>query len=136
VLLSFALVPCVLAQDGARWWRHVEFLADDKLEGRDTGSPGHKKAAEYVAAQFERAGLKPAGTQGYIQPVAFKTRSIDEAHSSVALVRAGKASALRLGEDVAIGLRTDPAAAVDAGMVFVGYGLTAPEQHGQVILRA
>ena len=128
VLLSFALVPCVLAQDGARWWRHVDFLADDKLEGRDTGSLGHKKAAEYVAAQFERAGLKPAGTQGYIQPVAFKTRSIDEAHSSVALVRAGKATALRLGEDVAIGLRSDPAASVDAGMVFVGYGLTAPEQ--------
>jgi hypothetical protein len=47
--------------DGARWWSYVEFLASDKLEGRNTGSEGHRKAAEYVAAEFERDGLKPAG---------------------------------------------------------------------------
>ena len=41
-------------------------LADDKLEGRNTGSAGHRKAAEYVAREFERAGLKPAGTEGYL----------------------------------------------------------------------
>ena len=124
------LVAGIMAgQDGARWWRHVEFLADDKLEGRNTGSVGHKKAADYVAAQFERAGLKPAGMDGgYIQPVKFATRTIDEAGSSVGLVRGGKTTALKLGDEVVIGLRTDPAARVEAGLLFVGYGLTVPEQ--------
>jgi hypothetical protein len=51
--------------DGSRWWSYVEFLASDKLEGRNTGSEGHRKAAEFVAAQFERDGLKPAGAEGY-----------------------------------------------------------------------
>ena len=126
--LCFAFSVSLLGQDGARWWRHVEFLADDKLEGRNTGSPGHKKAAEYVAAQFERAGLKPAGVDGYIQPVKFSTRVIDEAGSSVSLTRGGVTVPLKLGEEVVIGLRIDPAPQVQAGMVFVGYGLTIPEQ--------
>jgi hypothetical protein len=51
--------------DGQRWWSHVLVLADDQLEGRGTGSPGHRRAAEYVAREFEQAGLKPAGTEGY-----------------------------------------------------------------------
>src|SRR5262245_2873188 len=51
-----------LVKEGDQWWSHVQVLADDKMEGRNTGSPGHKRAADYMAAQFERAGLKPAGT--------------------------------------------------------------------------
>jgi Zn-dependent M28 family amino/carboxypeptidase len=115
------------APDGARWWSHVEFLASDKLEGRNTGSPGHKKAAEYVAAQFEKDGLKPGGEQGYIQPVKFKTLSLDESKSSIVLVRDGKEQKLTLGEEAMIGTRVDPAPAIDAEMVFVGYGLKVPE---------
>ena len=42
---------------GARWWSHVEALANDGMEGRNTGSPAHKRAADYVAAQFKKAGL-------------------------------------------------------------------------------
>src|ERR1700723_4604043 len=77
------------APDGARWWSYVEFLASDKLEGRNTGSEGHRKAAAYVAAEFERDGLKPAGIEGYIQPVKFNTLKLDENHCSLALVRGG-----------------------------------------------
>ena len=47
---------------GARWWAHVEALANDGMEGRNTGSPGHKRAAEYVAAQFSSSALEPAGS--------------------------------------------------------------------------
>ena len=81
----------------ARWWSHVEALANDGMEGRNTGSPAHKRAAEYVAAQFKKSGLEPAGIGGYIQPVAFKTRKIDESKSSLALVRNGKSEAARAG---------------------------------------
>ena len=49
-LAAVPLVPLLAANDAAaRWWAHVAFLADGALEGRDTGSDGHKKAAAYVA---------------------------------------------------------------------------------------
>ena len=111
-----------------RWWSHVEALANDGMEGRNTGSPAHKRAADYVAAQFKKSGLEPAGAGGYIQPVAFKTRRIVEAKSSLALVKNGKSETLTLGEDANISVRVDPAPAVDAPLVFVGYGLNIPER--------
>jgi hypothetical protein len=57
--------------DGARWRSHLEALANDQMQGRLTGSPEHRRAAQYVASQFERAGLAPAGISGYLQPVRF-----------------------------------------------------------------
>jgi Zn-dependent M28 family amino/carboxypeptidase len=112
-----------------RWWSHVEALANDGMEGRNTGSPGHKRAAEYVATQFQKSALEPAGAAGgFIQPVKFNTRRIDEAKSSLALVKDGGDEKLTLGEDANISMRADPAAAVDAPLVFVGYGLKIPER--------
>ncbi len=113
--------------DGARWWSHVVFLADDRLEGRDTGSAGHRKAAEYVAGEFARLGLRAAGTAGYLQPVKFVSREIDEAHSSLSFVQNGRAEPLTLGDDAVISLRIDPAASVEADLVFAGYGLSSSE---------
>jgi Zn-dependent M28 family amino/carboxypeptidase len=115
--------------DGKRWRSYVEALANDEMRGRDTGSPEHRKAAEYVAAVFERAGLEPAGTHGYIQPVKFDARKIVESQSSLELVRNGRADRLTLGEDATIAVRIDPAEAVDAPLVFAGYGLTVPEMN-------
>jgi hypothetical protein len=114
--------------DGKRWWSHIVYLADDNLEGRNTGSEGYRKAAIYVAGEFERARLKPAGTSGYFQPVKFKSREIVEDQSSLALVRAGgQAEPLALGEDAMISMRVDPAGQLEAPVVFAGYGLTVPE---------
>src|SRR5438094_220511 len=115
--------------DGKRWWSHVEALANDGMEGRNTGSAGHKRAAEYVAAHFKDAGLEPAGTSGYIQPIKFKTRRIDESQSSLALVRDGKTEPLTLGEDANISMRVDSAPSLEAPLVFVGYGLNIPERN-------
>src|SRR6266852_131577 len=129
VVIAIA-ASCLLAADapdGTRWWSYVAYLASDKLEGRNTGSEGHRKAAEFVAAQFERNGLKPAGTQGYIQPVKFNTFQLDESDSSLVLERDGKQQTLELGEDAIIGTRVDPAPSVEAGLFFVGYGLRVPD---------
>ncbi|HEY2905011.1 MAG TPA: M28 family metallopeptidase [Vicinamibacterales bacterium] len=112
---------------GNRWWSHVETLANDGMEGRNTGSAGHRRAADYVAGVFQKAGLEPAGTTGYIQPVKFKTRTIVESGSSLTLVRDGKREPLALGEDATISLRSNAAPAIDAPLVFVGYGLRVPE---------
>src|ERR1039457_305107 len=128
-ILAAAMAAALLASapDGRRWWSHVQYLADDKLEGRDTGSAGHRRASAYVAGEFERAGLKPAGTDGYIQPVRFHTRRLKEIESSLTLVRNGESEELVLGEDAIIGTRIDPAPSVDAEVVFAGYALTVPE---------
>jgi hypothetical protein len=114
--------------EGKLWWAHVQFLADDKLEGRNTGSAGYQKAVDYVAAAFERFGLKPAGTSGYSQPVLFETRQLAEEESSLALVRDGSAEVLTR-VDAVLSTRGDLAPALEAPMVFVGYGLQVPEAH-------
>ncbi len=125
--LVLVLAGAPAAADEQRWLAHVRFLADDAREGRNTGSEGHRKAADYVAEHFERAGLRPAGTSGYLQKVGFRTRRIVEEKSSLALLRDGKAEPLELGEDATIGMRVEPAASLQAELVFVGYGLTVPE---------
>ena len=111
-----------------RWWSHVQYLADDSLEGRDTGSEGHRKAADYVAKQFAAAGLKPAGDGGsYLQSVQFTSRRILEERSSLVLERDGKRTPLTLGDDATISMRIQPMPTLRASLVFVGYGLTVPE---------
>jgi hypothetical protein len=130
-VLGLAVVGSASASrggDGARWWSHVEALANDKLEGRDTGSRGHREAAEYVAREFQKAGLQPAGTEGFIQPVKFRSKVIDESKSSLSLVGPnGAEHALTLGPDAIISLRVDPAPKVEAPLVFVGHGLANAE---------
>ena len=74
-------------QPAERWWSHVDVPRQRPMKGRDTGSPEHRKAAEYIADHFKRAGLEPGGTKGYFQPVPFRSRRIVEAQSSLALVR-------------------------------------------------
>jgi Zn-dependent M28 family amino/carboxypeptidase len=129
-LAAVALATVSTGADARRWFSHVQFLASDELAGRNTGSPEHKRAAEYVASQLAAAGLEPAGAAGsFIQPVAFKTRKIVESKSSLALVKGGQTELLALGEDANFNMRIDPAPTVDAPLVFVGYGLKVPEHH-------
>src|SRR5580704_10914412 len=85
--------------DGSTWWNHVKVLADDNMEGRETGSEGLKRAQAYIVGQLKAAGLEPAGTQGFYQPVWFDERTLRERDSSVALVRDGRNEPLTLGED-------------------------------------
>ena len=131
--IAISLVPA-LAQpgnppsfDGKSWWEHIKVLAADNMEGRDTGSPGLKKAEAYVVGQLKSAGLQPAGAKGYYQPVKFVSRQLVEQESNVALLRDGKAEPLTLGEDAIFSTRVDLAPEVDAPLVFVGYGLSIPE---------
>ncbi len=115
------------ADAAARWFAHVETLAHDGMRGRETGSPEHRKAADYVADQFQKAGLEPAGTAGYLQPISFHSRRIVEEKSSLALVRRGKAEPVTLGDEATFGMRIDPAPHVEAPLVFAGHGLQIPE---------
>ena len=130
ILLSFAAVSLFAvdyAAEGNLWWAHMQFLADDKLEGRNTGTEGYRKAVAYVAGQFDKLGLKPAGTSGYEQPVKFETRTLVPDESGMALVTDGKAEALVSGQEATLSSRGEASGTVTAPMVFVGYGLNIPE---------
>ncbi len=110
-----------------RWWAHVAFLADDRMKGRETGSPEHREAAEYIARHFKEVGLQPGGTDGYFQSVPFRSRSIVEARSSLALVRGADVVPVVLGDEATFSMRIEPAAHIEAPIVFGGYGLQVPE---------
>jgi Zn-dependent M28 family amino/carboxypeptidase len=115
--------------DGKTWWGYIKVLADDNMEGRDTGSDGLRRAEAYIVEQLKLNGLVPAGSDGFYQPVKFESREIIEKDSSAALVRDGKSEPLTLGEDVYFGTRADLAPEVEAPLVFIGYGLKIPEQN-------
>jgi hypothetical protein len=110
---------------------NVAFLADDLLEGRQTGTRGYMLAAKYVAAQFEEMGLKPAGDNGtYFQNVRFRHYKLVPEQSSMSIIRNGQRRNVTIDKDCIIG--TDAVhsdISVDADVVFVGYGVTAPEFH-------
>src|SRR5580658_1365520 len=114
--------------DGQTWWDHIKFFADDKLEGRDTGSRGEREAQNYAVEQLKKAGAEPAGVNGFYQPVKFVSRQIIEKDCGLALIRDGKREPLTLGEDAIISTRVKPAPEVEAPLVFAGYGLKVPEK--------
>jgi Zn-dependent M28 family amino/carboxypeptidase len=133
-MLRRALPSCLLAatclfaqatdsQPAKRWWAHVQYLADDKLEGRNTGSEGYRKAAEYVAAKFKEYGLHPAGVQGYFQPVKFDVQRVIAAQSKLSLKSGATEMPVQLGRDALLGSRLPQPKTIETPLVFVGYGL-------------
>lgn len=103
------------------WWKHVQFLANDGMKGRDAGSPEYRKAAEYVAEQFERAGLKPAGEHGSFQNVPMHRYKLDTAQTRFELADAtGAAKQLELYRQITCGAGPNLPAEISGGLVFIG----------------
>ena len=117
----------------------VSFLASDTLQGRGTPSPGLDVAAEYVAAQFRRAGLEPAGDDGYFQTAAFEQVTSDLNGLELAVESGGQTVKAAPGTvalqeaaaaDVA-GAETVKAVLNDAGALDA---LTPEAVHGKVLV--
>ncbi|WP_396272569.1 M28 family peptidase [Granulicella arctica] len=109
---------------------HVKFLSDDLLEGRGPGLRGSEIAAKYIATQLALDGLKPAGDNGtFLQQINFVGMNAIPAKTTVALLpKSGSPINLRYADDYTISNRTlTPSVDIDAPVVFVGYGVTAPE---------
>jgi len=123
---GLAAAPSRDERVGARCWEDVRFLSDDAMEGRRAGSPGHRRAAEFVAEEFRKAGLvAPEG--GYLQAVRLESRQIVEANSSASLVTGDGTRPLKLGDDLGLLLRGDLTPKIEAPLVFVGHGLVLPQ---------
>lgn len=110
------------ADRAARWHGQVSVLASDAMEGRAAGTPGHERAAAYVANEMQRLGLAPAGTQGYLQPIAFTEQRTDYAASSLSL----SGAPVTLPATAIVSPRYELPASLDAPLVFIGYGLHMP----------
>jgi len=118
--------------DPERIRAHVKFLSDDLLEGRYPGLRGGELAAKYIATQFALYGLKPAGDNGtYFQNINFVGMKAIPAETSFTFVPLnGSPIPLTYAEDYTVTSQTlAPTVDIDAPLVFVGYGVTAPEFH-------
>ena len=101
---------------------HVTFLADDLLEGRDTGSRGYEIAARYVATQFAGLGLRPGNGESWYQPVEFIRFTVPGAPTITV-----DGHVFTQGREMSMRPNPDPAAlALDAPLVFASYGLDMP----------
>jgi Peptidase family M28 len=133
---------------------HIRFLADSLLEGRAPGTPGYDIAARYVATQLEGMGLDRGVSGGWYQPVPFEKAVTDEAASSLTLTLNGKEQKLVDAKDYILNTHFASRAGqngsraeseVSAPLVFVGFGVTAPDQkyddytgvdvHGKIVVR-
>jgi Zn-dependent M28 family amino/carboxypeptidase len=140
---AFAALETINA-DHVRW--HVRYLSHDLLEGRGTGQRGGDIAAEYMATQFAEYGLKPAGDNGtFLQKVPLVGITTTPDTHFVLLPKQGAPMDLKpLDEYVAYDQTQQPQSDVDADIVYVGYGIEAPEYnwddykgvdvHGKVLL--
>jgi Zn-dependent M28 family amino/carboxypeptidase len=135
LLWYFALTPFLQAADTPdqqlqnRLRAHIEFLADDRLRGRQPGSDGYNIAANYVASQFLQMGLLPAGNDGrYFQQVPLRQAFLEPGSGKMMISRDGENTELIFVEQFfmrpSLGLTSSR---LETGLVFVGYGIDAPE---------
>ena len=143
-LLAQAVPPSVKTAeasiDGEKIRAQVKFLSDDLLEGRGPGLRGSELAAKYIATQFALYGLKPGGDNGtYLQQIDFVGMNAIPAKTTFSLVPKKPSTGmsidlysidLKYGDDYTVSNRTlTPSVVIDAPIVFVGYGVDAPEFH-------
>ena len=136
-LRALLFVPLVLlpltamADPATQWWADMTALAGDDMKGRLTGSEDYLRAADYVIGRLKAEGLKPAGVNGYLQPIPFEQQVVDQAASKAELVAAdGTATPIKVGDDMLITPGGGPRPeTVEAPLVFIGYGLHLPAQN-------
>ena len=132
---SMAQQPAALkhAEDSvsaARIRAQDRFISDDLFEGRYPGLRGGELAAKYIATQFALMGLTPAGDDGtYLQNINFVGMTVKPEETKFELApEKGKAMMLKFGDDFVVSNQMlTPETMIDAPIVFVGYGATAPE---------
>ena len=118
---------------------HVKFLSDDLLEGRGPGLRGSEIAAQYIATQFALYGLKPGGDNGtYLQQINMVGMNAIPEKTTMSIIPPKRPEGqigimlysydLKYGDDYTVSNRTlTPVVDIDAPIVFVGYGVDAPE---------
>lgn len=108
--------------------QHVDYLASDALQGRKTGSAGYREAADYVAGQFAALGLQSITGDDYFQPVSFRKATWGDQRATFELRGSDGDIRFELGRDfIASPPTIGKDTSVAANLVFVGYGIDAPD---------
>jgi len=107
----------------------VKTLSSDEFEGRGPGTAGEQKTVEYIRDQMQRIGLQPGNGDSWFQDVPMVETTADE-NTVPRLESAGKVRDLKFGTDIVVGTRTGQTEVKldNSELVFVGYGVDAPEQ--------
>lgn len=106
---------------------HVKYLSSDELEGRLTGTEGERKAHEYIAAQWKKAGVSPAGSNGYLQPFEFTYRIVPANDNKLLLESISDGEFKLIGNNDYYPVSGSGSASLTAECVKVGYGIYTPE---------
>ncbi len=121
-----------VAIDPARLQAHVRTLASDEFLGRGPATPGEEKTVAYIAEQFQAAGLQPGGPNGsWYQDVPLSQSDIT-GQPQLSFTVGGRRQALTQGEQIAVRASmqgVDRVAISNAPLVFLGYGVRAPERN-------
>jgi len=126
LIAAEAAVPAPPPGTGADtrdWWATTAALSGDDMEGRDTGSPAHARAAAYVAARFRAAGLQPAGEAGaWLQSVPLSEARVETAGTSFEVVAGdGARRPLRFLHEISVRPTVSLPPVIDAPLSFRGY---------------
>ena len=126
-LVAAAPAPHVSTQ---RMSEIARTLASDEFQGRAPGTPGEDKTIPYLIEQFKAAGLEPAGENGGWTQAVPMIRTRLQAPASLAFTQASQVTSLKFPDDLYLGTvrPVDRVRIANAPMVFVGYGVTAPER--------
>lgn len=129
--LSFAASAQEPTFDAARLSEHIRILSADDFEGRGIATPAEQKVIDYVSAQFAEAGLEPGGENGgWTQAVTLERFTASNVRAQISV--GDWTQGLSQGEQIVISTRRPGQTHVmlrDAPLVFVGYGITAPERN-------
>ena len=109
-------------------YQHIKYLSSDDLEGRFPGTNGDQLTRSYVASEFEKYNLKPAGENGFFQPLEIYTQVVLTGENKFQIESGGTNNTLRVEEDF-IPFGFSGSGIADGELVFVGYGISAPEQN-------
>jgi Peptidase family M28 len=139
-LLALTLAACgggqadkhaamISAVTGAGVRAHMEVLAADNFEGREAGTVGYQRAADYVAAEYERYGLEGLGDDGsYFQAIEFAETRLEPESARLTLLKNGEELPLVFPDDfIRSGGYGEAEESIDAPLTFVGHGIVAPE---------
>ncbi|HYA18497.1 MAG TPA: M28 family peptidase [Bryobacteraceae bacterium] len=122
----FAATSGVPDFDPSRYLAHIKYLASPEMKGRETGSPELEKAAQYIANQFRADGLQPLGGKSYLQPFEVTTAAKMGKTNRLEFVSRQKVESLNVNDQF-IPFNFSAKGKATGGLVFAGYGITAPE---------
>src|ERR1700691_4472893 len=129
LLSATLLFPATAADSGFspdRYLSHIKYLASPEMRGRESGSPELEKAAQYIAGQFKADGLKPPDGQNYLQAFDVTTSAKAGKANRFDFAVGGEMQTLQPNKDF-VPFSFSARGQASGGVVFAGYGITAPE---------